>query len=69
MSSIDKTMKFNFSDEPYDQDIKSALITIHEALEEKVHRRIQPPRHPRTLPHPHRDVRDARLADPDDFTR
>ncbi|HLQ83461.1 MAG TPA: IreB family regulatory phosphoprotein [Pseudogracilibacillus sp.] len=35
MSSIDKTMKFNFSDEPYDQDIKSALITIHEALEEK----------------------------------
>ncbi|MGM8212953.1 IreB family regulatory phosphoprotein [Virgibacillus sp. W0430] len=35
MSSIDKTMKFNFSDEPFDQDIKQILSTIHEALKEK----------------------------------
>jgi len=35
MSSIDKTMKFNFPDEPYNQDIKKTLQTIHEALKEK----------------------------------
>jgi uncharacterized protein (UPF0297 family) len=35
MSSIDKTMKFNFSDEPYDRDIKAILFTVHEALQEK----------------------------------
>lgn len=35
MSSIDKTMKFNFSEEPLNQDVKSILVTIHEALEEK----------------------------------
>ena len=35
MSSIDKTMKFNFSDEPFDQDIKEILFTVHEALREK----------------------------------
>lgn len=35
MSSIDKTMKFNFSDEPFDQDIKDILLTVHEALQEK----------------------------------
>ncbi|WP_430785093.1 IreB family regulatory phosphoprotein [Virgibacillus flavescens] len=35
MSSIDKTMKFNFSEEPFDQDIKKILFTVHEALREK----------------------------------
>ncbi len=35
MSSIDKTMKFNFSEEPFDQDIKEILFTVHEALREK----------------------------------
>ncbi len=34
MSSIDKTMKFNFSEEP-DQDTKEILLTVHGALEEK----------------------------------
>lgn len=35
MSSIDQTMKFNFSEEPFDQDIKEILFTVHEALSEK----------------------------------
>ncbi|WP_373892891.1 IreB family regulatory phosphoprotein [Virgibacillus natechei] len=35
MSSIDKTMKFNFSEEPFDQDIKEIVFTVHEALQEK----------------------------------
>lgn len=35
MSSIDKTMKFNFSDDPYDQNIKEILYTVHDALKEK----------------------------------
>jgi len=35
MSSIDKTMKFNFPDESFDRDIKETLLTIHEALKEK----------------------------------
>lgn len=35
MSSIDKTMKFNFSDEAFDKDIKEILQTVHEALHEK----------------------------------
>lgn len=35
MSSIDKTMKFNFSEEPFDRDIKNILFTVHSALEEK----------------------------------
>lgn len=28
-------MKFNFSEEPYDRDIKTILFTVHEALQEK----------------------------------
>lgn len=35
MSSSDKTMKYNFSDESFNEDIKMTLITIHEALKEK----------------------------------
>ncbi|WP_028783304.1 IreB family regulatory phosphoprotein [Thalassobacillus devorans] len=35
MSSMDKTMKFNFSEEPFDQDVRSVLLSVHEALKEK----------------------------------
>ncbi|HLR64545.1 MAG TPA: IreB family regulatory phosphoprotein [Pseudogracilibacillus sp.] len=35
MSSIDKTMKFSFSDDNYDDEIKATLQTIHDALNEK----------------------------------
>ncbi|ALX48165.1 IreB family regulatory phosphoprotein [Lentibacillus amyloliquefaciens] len=35
MSSIDKTMKFNFSEEPFDHDIKDILLTVYGALKEK----------------------------------
>ncbi|ELK44330.1 IreB family regulatory phosphoprotein [Halobacillus sp. ACCC02827] len=35
MSSMDKTMRFNFSEEPFDQDVRSVLLSVHSALEEK----------------------------------
>jgi len=35
MGSIDKTMKLNFSEDPFDEDIKEILFTVHEALKEK----------------------------------
>lgn len=35
MSSIDKTMKFNFQEEPYNKNIKEILLTVHQALKEK----------------------------------
>lgn len=35
MSSIDKTMKFSFPDDSFDEDVKVTLITIYEALQEK----------------------------------
>lgn len=35
MDSIDKTMKFSFSDDSYNHDIKETLQTIYEALQEK----------------------------------
>ncbi|HLS07025.1 MAG TPA: IreB family regulatory phosphoprotein [Bacillota bacterium] len=35
MNSTDKTMRFNFSDEPYSQNTKEILLTVHQALEEK----------------------------------
>lgn len=35
MNSNDKTMKFDFSEEPFDRDIKEILMTVHEALREK----------------------------------
>ena len=35
MSSMDKTMKFNFSEEPFEQNLKEILFTVHEALQEK----------------------------------
>ncbi|GAA0442751.1 IreB family regulatory phosphoprotein [Lentibacillus halophilus] len=33
--SSDKTMKFNFSEDPFDQNIKEILLTVHKALKEK----------------------------------
>ncbi|MDY0396826.1 IreB family regulatory phosphoprotein [Virgibacillus halophilus] len=35
MSSIDKTMKFNFSEEPFERDIRDILQTVHQSLKEK----------------------------------
>ncbi|MEQ6378351.1 IreB family regulatory phosphoprotein [Bacillaceae bacterium S4-13-58] len=35
MSSMDKTMKFNFSEEPYDHNVKEVLLAVHGALQEK----------------------------------
>ncbi|MCT2537649.1 IreB family regulatory phosphoprotein [Aquibacillus koreensis] len=35
MESMDKTMKFNFSEEPFDESVKEVLLTVHEALREK----------------------------------
>ncbi|HIS29309.1 MAG TPA: IreB family regulatory phosphoprotein [Candidatus Avamphibacillus intestinigallinarum] len=35
MGFIDKTMKFDFSEEPFDQNTKDILLRVHEALEEK----------------------------------
>jgi len=35
MSSIDKTMRFNFSEEPFDKNVKDILFTVHDALKEK----------------------------------
>ncbi|MRH43031.1 IreB family regulatory phosphoprotein [Aquibacillus halophilus] len=35
MGSMDKTMKFSFSEEPFDDNVKEILLTVHEALREK----------------------------------
>ncbi|OES44287.1 MULTISPECIES: IreB family regulatory phosphoprotein [Domibacillus] len=35
MSSFDKTMRFNFPEEPYDENVKEVLLKVHSALEEK----------------------------------
>lgn len=35
MSFIDKTMKFNFEDEPFDENTEDVLVTVYQALEEK----------------------------------
>ncbi|MBA2173503.1 IreB family regulatory phosphoprotein [Halobacillus locisalis] len=35
MSSMDRTMRFNFSEEPFDQDVRSVLLSVHNALQEK----------------------------------
>ncbi|TGB04219.1 IreB family regulatory phosphoprotein [Halobacillus salinus] len=35
MSSMDRTMRFNFSEEPFDQDVRSVLLSVHGALQEK----------------------------------
>ncbi|WP_044894703.1 IreB family regulatory phosphoprotein [Bacillus alveayuensis] len=35
MSLFDKTMQFNFSEEPAETDVKEVLFTVYEALQEK----------------------------------
>ncbi|WP_186576494.1 IreB family regulatory phosphoprotein [Aquibacillus kalidii] len=35
MGSMDKTMKFNFSDEPFDENVNQVLLTVYQALKEK----------------------------------
>jgi uncharacterized protein (UPF0297 family) len=35
VSSFDKTMRFNFPEEPYDENVKEVLLKVHSALEEK----------------------------------
>ncbi|MEM1502255.1 IreB family regulatory phosphoprotein [Domibacillus sp. 8LH] len=35
MSSFDKTMRFNFPEEPYEENVKEVLLKVHGALEEK----------------------------------
>lgn len=35
MSSMDKTMKFNFSEEPMDENVREVLMSVYEALREK----------------------------------
>ncbi|MEI5905735.1 IreB family regulatory phosphoprotein [Bacillus spongiae] len=35
MSSFDKTMRFDFSDEPFERDVKEVLMQVHGALQEK----------------------------------
>ncbi|WP_053219078.1 IreB family regulatory phosphoprotein [Virgibacillus senegalensis] len=35
MGSMDKTMKFNFAEEPFEENVKEVLLTVHEALREK----------------------------------
>ncbi|MFK2824457.1 IreB family regulatory phosphoprotein [Bacillus sp. B190/17] len=35
MSSFDQTMKFNFSEEPFEQNVEEVLFKVHEALREK----------------------------------
>ncbi|MFC0522511.1 IreB family regulatory phosphoprotein [Pontibacillus salicampi] len=35
MSSMDKTMKFNFNEEPFDDNVREVLLSVHTALKEK----------------------------------
>ncbi|KUP05814.1 hypothetical protein Q73_09915 [Bacillus coahuilensis m2-6] len=35
MSSFDKTMRFNFPEEPIEKDVTEVLMTVYEALHEK----------------------------------
>lgn len=35
MSSFDKTMKFNFPEEPFERDVKEVLLQVYSALQEK----------------------------------
>lgn len=35
MSSFDKTMRFNFPEEPIEQDVKDVLLQVYDALQEK----------------------------------
>lgn len=35
LSSLDKTMRFNFPEEPFEHDVKSVLFEVYDALQEK----------------------------------
>ncbi|WP_407269536.1 IreB family regulatory phosphoprotein [Radiobacillus sp. PE A8.2] len=35
MGSMDKTMQFDFSDGPFEENVKEVFFTVHEALQEK----------------------------------
>lgn len=35
MDSMDKTMKFNFSEEPIEENVKDVLLTVYQSLREK----------------------------------
>ncbi|MBA4538530.1 IreB family regulatory phosphoprotein [Bacillus aquiflavi] len=35
MSSYDKTMRFNFSEEPFEHDVNEVLLHVYKALQEK----------------------------------
>ncbi|MDX8359474.1 MULTISPECIES: IreB family regulatory phosphoprotein [Bacillaceae] len=35
MSSFDKTMQFNFSEEPVETNVKDVLFTVYDALQDK----------------------------------
>ncbi len=35
MSSFDKTMRFNFPEEPFERDVNDVLLQVYEALQEK----------------------------------
>jgi uncharacterized protein (UPF0297 family) len=35
VSSFDKTMKFNFSEEPFERDVQEVLLQVYSALQEK----------------------------------
>ena len=35
MSSFDKTMRFNFPEEPFEHNVKEVLLQVYEAFQEK----------------------------------
>ncbi|MBO8155984.1 MAG: IreB family regulatory phosphoprotein [Bacillaceae bacterium] len=35
MSTNDRTMKFNFPEEPFEHNVKEILLTVHQSLQEK----------------------------------
>ncbi|MRG86688.1 IreB family regulatory phosphoprotein [Salinibacillus xinjiangensis] len=35
MNSNDQTMKFNFSEEPFERNVNDILLTVHSALQDK----------------------------------
>ncbi|KKB36375.1 IreB family regulatory phosphoprotein [Bacillus thermotolerans] len=35
MGSFDQTMKFNFSEEPFDKNVEEVLFKVYESLQEK----------------------------------
>lgn len=35
MDSMDKTMKFDFSEEPIEENVKAVLLTVYQSLREK----------------------------------